>query len=326
VNKCLAALSALLALGALTLAACSTGGNSSNSNPLSGISVVIPTASPVPTATPVPTASPTPAPNATQAIQDPGFESGAFGNGWTACSIPHVIPSSTATPFPVVAAGSIGAVVVSPSSSPFVANETASPEPQVTPAIHSGNNAALTYSGTQAQTVFPAAGGGKTGPGGANGVCQTFTVPTNAVLTMFVNEGGSDTGLDFADQEADIIPQSGTGAGTSTPLFFELNDPNFSGGLVPAGNTGNPAAVGTYVQKGPYALTAPPYNLTPGQSVQLFIGSFDSEPDAKFGVYMFVDDVTVTGTVPAPSSIRHAPSAGARALRAPFAGAPVIRH
>lgn len=281
----------LFALGTLALGACSLSGNSAtNNNPLAGVTIVQPSPTVPPTPTPVPTPTPTPAPAATEALSDTGFESGAFGNGWTACSIPHAPPvGSTATPFPAVASGSVGAAIVSASSPPF--QVAATPAPATTPAIYAGTFSALTFSGTGAQTAYPAAGGGKTGPAGANGICQTFTVPTSAVLTMFVNEGGSDTGLKYADQEADII----SSGGTNTNLFLELNDPPYAG-------TGTATAGGTWVQRGPYNLTASPYNFTPGASVMLFIGSFDSDPAAKYGVYMFVDNVTVTGTTVAPAA------------------------
>ena len=268
---------ALCALG-LGLAACSTSGNSSNNNPLGGVTIIQPAA---PTPTPVPTPSPTPAPSSTDVLTDSGFESGGFAAGWSKCSIPRVVVGSTAsplpTPFPTVAPGSVGAVIISASSPPFVE----SPNPSVTPAIHSGSYAALTYSGAGAATVY---GGG---PAGLNGVCQTFTVPTDAVLNMYVNEGASDTGLKYADQEADIV----TSSGTVINLFQELY------GLEPGGG-------GDWESRGPFALTAAPYNLTPGESVTIFAGSFDSDPSAKYGVYMFVDDVTVIGTVPAAGAVR----------------------
>jgi hypothetical protein len=291
----------LLALFALALAACSNGGNATSS-PINLAGIVITTPSPTPAAvvTPVPTATPA------NVLNDGGFESGAFSAtaGWTACSIPHPGPISTAVPPPApfapVAAVNVGAVIVSATSPAFQVAST--PAPATTPSILAGKFAALTYSGTAAQTVFPVAGGGKTGPGGANGICQTVTIPAGAQLSMFVNEGGSDTGLDFADQEADIIPTTGPNAGVAIPLFLELNDPGFAGspetGGTPAGQTST--AGGTYLMKGPYNLTAAPYNLAAGQSAQLFIGSFDSEPGASFGVYMFVDNVILTGpSVPA---------------------------
>jgi hypothetical protein len=197
--------------------------------------------------------------------------------------VPSPSPGSTQTPFPAVASASVGAAIVSASSAPF--QVAATPNAATTPAIHSGTYAALTFSGTGAQTAYENSAGAKTGPAGANGVCQTITVPTSGVLSMYVNEGGSDTGLQYADQEADLVSSSGT----STNLFYELNDPNYAG-------TNGATAGGTWVQKGPYALTAAPYNLTPGQSLTLFIGSFDSDPGAKYGVYMFADDVSLTGT------------------------------
>ena len=289
------------------LAACGVNGNSSSANnPLAGVTIIKAPPSAAPTATPVPTASPTPAPSATEALTDTGFESGGFSDGWTACSIPHVAPSSTASPFAAVATGSIGAAIVSASSPPF--QVAATPAPETTPAIDAGTYSAFTYAGTGAQTAYPSSTGGKTGLAGVNGICQTFTVPTAAVLTMEVNEGGSDTGLNYADQEADIV----SSGGASTNVFFELNDPVFA---ITSGAPAGTTAGGTWVQRGPYNLTTAPFNLTPGQSVTLFIGSFDSDPGAKYGVYMFVDNVTVTGTTASPSSIKRvAPTSVQRSL------------
>jgi hypothetical protein len=297
-------LGTLLVLVALALAACSGGGSAGSPLSLSGLVIATASPSPVPTVTPAPTASPN------NALKDGDFESGTFSAtaGWSACSIAHPNVTSTAvpspTPFPAIAtAATIGALYASATTAPFQGNPT--PLPSTTPAIFAGKFAALTYAGTAAQTVFEPTPGTKTGPAGANGICQTVTVPTGASLTMYVNEGGTDTGLGFADQEADVIPTTGANAGTVIPLFLELNDPKFAGsaetGGTPAGQTS--AAGGTYVQKGPYALTGAPYNLAVGQTVQLFIGTFDSAPSTTFGVYMFVDDVNLTGpSVPASSS------------------------
>ncbi len=288
------------ALGIIAVTACSLSGNSAqNNNPLGGVTIVQPSPTVPPTATPVPTPTPTPAPNAVEALTDTGFESGGFAAGWTACSIPHAAPSSTATPFPAVSAAVVGAAIVSATSPAF--QVTATPGPANTPAIYSGTYSAFTYSGTGAQSAYLNASSAKTGPAGANGICQTFTVPASAVLTMYVNEGGSDTGLNYADQEADII----TSGGTSTNLFYELNDPPYAG-------TDGATAGGTWVEKGPYDLTAAPYNFTVGQSVTLFIGSFDSDPGAKYGVYMFVDNVTVTGLSSPASTKRGSEPANTR--------------
>ena len=282
----------LFVLGLFSLAACSLSGNgATNNNPLAGVTIVQPSATVPPTATPVPTPTPTPAPAATEALSDTTFASGGFAAGWTACSIPHAPPvGSTASPFPAVTAGSIGAVIVNPSSSPFQVTTSPSPAPATTPAVYTGTYSALTFSGTGAQTVY---GNPKAGLAGANGICQTFTVPTSAVLSMYVNEGGSDTGLKYADQEADLVSSSGV----TTNLFLELNDPpNFPG-------TGATSPGGSWVERGPFALTGPPYNFTPGQSLTLFIGSFDSSPSYYYGVYMFVGEATVTGTT-TPASTR----------------------
>ncbi len=284
----------LFALGMFSLAACSLSGNgASNNNPLAGVTIVQPSPTAPPTATPVPTPTPSPAPAATEALSDTTFASGGFTAGWTACSIPHAPPvGSTATPFPAVPAGSIGAAIVSPSSSPFQVTTSPSPAPATTPAIYTGTYSALTFSGTGAQTVYET-NGSKAGLAGANGICQTFTVPTSAVLTMYVNEGGSDTGLKYADQEADLVSSSGV----TTNLFLELNDPPN------AGNSGYTDSGGTWEERGPFNLTAAPYNFTPGQSLTLFIGAFDSDPSKYYGVYVFVGEATVTGTT-TPASKR----------------------
>jgi hypothetical protein len=292
----------LLALIALALAACSNGGASSSSPiNLSGVVITTPSPTPVPTITAGPTATPA------NALNDGGFESGAFSAtaGWTACSIPHPNVGSTAMPTPapfaaVGTAASIGAVIVSTTSASFQVAKT--PAAATTPAIFSGSFAALTYSGTGAQTAYEPVAGTKTGVAGANGICQTVTIPAGAELSMFVNEGGSDNNIGFADQEADIIPVTGANAGVAMPLFAEFNAASDAGSVETGGTPPNQTATagGTYVMRGPYALTAAPYNLAAGQSVQLFIGSFDSEPSTSFGAYLFVDNVVLTGpSVPA---------------------------
>lgn len=50
---------------------------------------------------------------------------------------------------------------------------------------------------------------------GANGMCQTFVVPVAGVLTMFVNEGGDESG-NFGDQEATLF--SGGLSALAAPL------------------------------------------------------------------------------------------------------------
>jgi hypothetical protein len=303
-------LGALFALAALALAACSGGGASggaNNGNPLTGVVITIPTPTPPPTPTPVPT--PTPA-GVQNVIADPGFETegaaGAFNptSGWSACSVPELQVSTKTpppTPFPAIASATgIGAGIVSSSTASFPGNGTP-PTPAVTSQIHGGSFAALTFSG-----VGPASIAGGSSSAGASGVCQTFTVPTNAMLTMFVNEGGTDSGLDFADQMAYLTPVVG-GVPTGAPivLFQELNAPSYVNMSETGGTpgTGESTAGGTYVMKGPFALTAAPYNLTPGAQYQLFIGSYDKEPGGGFGVYMYVDDVAVTGTPVTPASL-----------------------
>jgi hypothetical protein len=254
-------------------------------------------------------------------IVDGGFETegaaGAFAgatSGWAACSYAHVDPSGeaaspspanpspTPTLVPAIATASITADLVSSTSKSFTVGatpkpgSTASPAPTpapiVTPAIHGGSFAALTYTGTGADTSFLKS---KTG---ANGLCQTFVVPVGATLTMFVNEGG-DEDAGFGDQEATLFVGGLSALAAAAPapisLFNELN------ATVPSA-TSSPAA---YTQKGPFALTeAPPmgFGITPGTTVTLFVGTFDDGPSNKFGEYMFVDDVSVTGFLPLPGA------------------------
>jgi len=338
-------LGVLCALIALSLAACSGGtASSSGGNPLAGVVITVPTPSPVPTATPVPTPTPEAAVNV---LADPGFETegaaGAFNpaNGWSPCSIPQPAIGSTATtpptPIPAVTPPTaIGAILTSAtafiapgSPTSFNGNDQISTPPgssdsspvPVAPAVHGGSYAALTYVGGQEGELFTDAPSTETGLKGSNGICQTFAVPTGAALTLWVNEGGTESGLDDGAQEAYLIPQP---SGTLIPVFIELNDTNHDvyGAAPGAGATSapNPATQGgTYVEHGPYMLTAAPYNLTVGESVELFIGTEDMDPEFEpvggtrsgFGVFMFVDDVSVFG-VPAPAAIHRRPASVVR--------------
>jgi hypothetical protein len=299
-------LGVLVALAALTLAACTgTGGGASGggtANVLAGVVVITPIPTLPPTPTPVPTATP---PGVADVIQDPNFAiegaAGAFSPAtqWGPCSYLHPdteIETPLKAPTPAITpASAIGAVLVSASSPSFQGNPAS--QPITAPAIPSGNTfSALTYTGTGAPAVFKI---GNADTAGANGICQTVTVPTNAMLTMSVNEGGSDEN-GFADQEADII----TSTGTVIPIFNELNGGEFS-------DTG---VFGQYITKGPFALTAAPYNLTPGQTVQLFIGTYDDGPGPTFGAYMFVANVALTGTPVTPASLHRKSLMNSRSL------------
>jgi hypothetical protein len=237
-------------------------------------------------------------------IVDGGFETeGAAGsfagasNGWAACSYAHVDAGSNATaptPVPAIAVANVTADLVSATTASFTVGatpapaSTAKPAPVIVPATHSGSFAALTYTGTGADTSF------RKSATGANGICQTFVVPVGGVLTVFVNEGGDESG-NFGDQEATLFAGglSALAAPAPAPIiaFQELN------ASVPS-TTATPAP---YVQRGPYALTlAPPMGLglTPGTTATLFLGTFDDGPSNKFGEYMFVDDVSLMGFVP----------------------------
>lgn len=270
----------------VALAACSTSSNSNITNPLAGVTIINPTP------TPVPTPTFTPAPTATNVIVDGGFETEGAAkmtfSSWLPCSY---LDGGT----PALTSG-ITADVVSATDPSFTVDS--SPVTTIATTPDTGTYAALTYTGTGANDViFPpnTAAVASNGKGGANGICQTFVVPQNAMLTMNVNEGGYESKPSYGDQEADLFVGSNT-SGTPIPLFDEL--------VTQAGQASN-TATDTYTAKGPYALTGAPYSLSAGQTVTLFIGTYDSEPDAKYGEYMLVDNVAVVGTPVTASAVRH---------------------
>jgi len=240
-------------------------------------------------------------------VVDGGFETEGAANafasaasaasGWVKCSYAHVDAGSKAvspTPVPAVVANNVTADLVSATTASFTVGatpkpgSTATPAPVVAPATNGGSFAALTYTGTGADTSFAKSSTG------ANGLCQTFVVPVAGVLSMFVNEGGDESPND-GDQEATLFIGGLAALAASSPapinVFNELN------ATVPV--TG--AAPSPYVERGPYALTEPSpmgLGIAPGTTVTLFVGTFDDGPSNKFGEYMFVDDVSLTGFVP----------------------------
>ncbi len=296
---------AIYMLAVIGIAACSTSGNSSSSNnPLAGVTIQTATPTPSPTATPVPTATPTPAPMSTQAIADGGFETTTFSaSAWQPCSYPKA--QASGTPVPMVT-GTITADFISPSSPPFTEgaypgpSNTSTPTATVQPSVHGGTYAALAYAGTGANAVIfgPNTAAVKS-TGGENGICQTFTVPTSASLTFYVDEGGYDSNSSttiYADQEATLFagPTSALASASPIPLFSELNTYEQTS----SAETG-------YVEKGPYALTGAPYNLSPGSTATLYIGAYDSSPNTKYGTWIEADDVSITGITVGASSARY---------------------
>jgi len=281
-----------------------------------------PTASPSPSPTPVgatpppPTPTPTPSPVPTPSVNpnvlvDGGFEaegaamafSGAANGsgGWSKCSFDHSSAAGTAGAVPAASPSAITADLGSASDPSFDVGPTpaapaASPSPYavVTFAPNSGSYAVLTYAGTEANTtIFPPNTAAMKSPKDAvEGVCQSFVVPTNAMLTLFVNEGSSDTDSStdmYFDQEADLFVGDLTTVPTGTPINVFTDE-----------DTQSPSATTTYVggyqMKGPYALTAAPFNLMPGQTVTLFLGTFEGSASNFYGAYAFFDDVAVSGT------------------------------
>lgn len=261
----------------------------------------------------------------TNVIVDGGFETEgaahAFAgatNGWAPCSYAHVnaaaSPSPAPTLVPAVAATAVTADLVAAGSASFTVGATpkptatppATPAPTVAPAVHGGSFAALTYTGTGADTSY-----GKSAAKGANGICQTFVVPAAGVLTMFVNEGG-DENVPDGDQEGTLfvggLSALAAPAPSPIPVFSELN------ATVPS----TAASSASYVERGPYALTeAPPVGLgiASGTTVTLFLGTFDEDSSNTFGEYMFVDDVALMGFAPqgptnGNAELMHARTAG----------------
>ncbi len=127
---------------------------------------------------------------------------------------------------------------------------------------------------------------------GLDGVCQTVTVPTSGQLSVWVNEGTSETSTSTADQEADLLDANGN---VITTLYSEN------------GNTNG------YVQK---AFDLSSYA---GQSVTLFFGIYGSGSSSDYN-FVYVDDVSLTGS--SGSTPTPAPSATPVSTPTPAAAAP----
>ncbi len=108
---------------------------------------------------------------------------------------------------------------------------------------------------------------------GLDGVCQTVTVPSSGQLSVWVDEGTSETSTSVADQEADLLDANGN---VITTLYSEN------------GNTNG------YVQK--------TFDLSSyaGQSVQLFFGIYGSGSSSDYN-FVYVDDVSLTGATATPT-------------------------
>jgi len=149
--------------------------------------------------------------------------------------------------------------------------------------------AALTYTGGQVVTAYGGASS-SVSQAGANGICQTFVVPTNGVLSLYVNEGG----YEFAgsgDQEATLFIggiSALAGSPSPIPVFSELN-------AYPSPNPSASPNLSVYQERGPYTLSTINSALTPGTTVTLFLGTYDNEPSYKYGEFMLIDDVSVIG-------------------------------
>lgn len=250
--------------------------------------------------------APTPPPG----ISNGDFASGALvdshGFGWTSCSIAHTALSAAvnASPAPKSVSAQSATSAISPALTAAVVQLPANWNPDHTSdALPPGAiNAALT--GDVANETK-----------GASGICQTFQVPSDGTatqLTFWVYELGGEYKFAYADQEADLT--TGGDTPVTTTLFAEVNcfqDPTGFPTQTPATTSGcwpnslggdsnnyNDWQGGYWVQRGPFDLT--PYV---GQSVTLFIGSWDSGNDTtgKYGNAMYVTDVQLqaagTGSV-----------------------------
>jgi hypothetical protein len=234
---------------------------------------------------------------------DGGFEAEGAANmtfsAWTPCSYAHPYTKGTPNPVPALTSN-ITDAVISASDPSFTVGKASAPIATVTPSANSGTYAALTYTGTGAvYAVFPpATSAAFPSPNypndGANGICQTFVVPLNAALSLYVNEGGNES-TGYGDQEAMLFAGTIADLATASPIevFSELN----------VQTAASPAGTG-WVSRGPYNITQAPYGLTPGSTATLFLGTFDGYPSSTYGEYMFVDDVSVFGTPVTAASAR----------------------
>jgi hypothetical protein len=114
-------------------------------------------------------------------------------------------------------------------------------------------------------------------PNGTEGICQTVTVPAGASLSFWVYEGTDDT-IKYVDQEADVLSSSGT---QLTQLYAEAKSTN--------GWVEKTFSLGSYA----------------GQTVQLYFGVKGNGYASDY-VYLYLDDVSLTGSASPPAT----PSAG----------------
>ena len=132
----------------------------------------------------------------------------------------------------------------------------------VTSPVHSGS-----YSEFSGSAASPEVNG-------YAGVCQQVTIPSNGVLTFWVDEGTNDT-LAYADQEADLLDSSGNVVDT---IFSEA------------------ASTNGWVERS--------YNLSQyaGQSYWLFFGVYGNGWNNGY-IYQYLDDVSLSagGVTPSPS-------------------------
>jgi hypothetical protein len=274
------------------------------------VSVVVKLPStPTPSPSPSPTASPTSSPAG-------GIVNGNFATGklapWTPCSFSHPGYANPVNASPPPAG--TGAQATTPTAPISLANVTkygnsvGTPPPNYNPsgALPTGlsSNAAMT--GDQFSEQI-----------GASGICQTFTVPSNATyLSFWAYEGGSEYAFYFADQEADVMTADGTAI--QKTLFAEDNcfwNPGHVGatgytnnGCIPPsdGSTSSYQDFqgGAWVQRGPYNLSA-----YAGKSITLYLGTWSSPSvnevtpyPATYSNEMWVTNVQMSGSSTFPSA------------------------
>jgi hypothetical protein len=187
-----------------------------------------------------------------------------------------------------------------------------------------GGTASTTYAGNGSlflgnTSVTPA---GRTK--GGVGLCQDVVVPTSGQLTFYVYEGtGGTSAATSGNAFVSTIPSSGTtfptgsaqeaaildptshtykAAGSSTgKLFLEL-DGTQSNATPSSSNTVIGESTGGFVQRGPYDLSA-----YAGSTVTLYFGIWGSSAATTAFTFMYVDNVTLTGTVQS-MSVRRLPA------------------
>jgi hypothetical protein len=296
-----------------------------------------PSASPTPTYSPSPSPSPsatatatgTPGPNV---VVDPGFEGATYSSTYSTASwgAPAAAPAAIPTGWYICQNMSelqtAPAAVASPGYIVMVQGINTGNQTNIIPSVENFNGSPY-HSGSGAIMIgndnAPASSPTPVAPGGTKGgfgICQDVTVPANATLTFWVNEGsggtsggttsptggtnvfvnpipvaGGSTFTTGSAQEAAILDPTAKTLKTGVYLFDELDgaQSNPASFVQPPSNVPSSTTIGLqtgWVQKGPYNLSA-----LSGQNVTLYFGIWRNSAATTAFTYMLVDDVSLNG-------------------------------